>query len=505
MSHVNSALQNNFYTQWLPRRTRRYVEQISKKTGAPIPMIVLMLLTAYSEAGQGVYDLQMPDGSISPLGLYCLVIAESGEGKSAVLDLTRKAIVELEHELADQYNARIQQFTVDEKIWKTTDDALARELAQAVRKENPTEGVIQRIKQHQETRPKKPRLIKFSYSKFTPEAFLLGLKNNWPNAGIDLDEANMFFNGRAANDLSPLLHGWGGKNLSKDTSAEHTTVFVKSPRIAGVFALQNSALQSYFDRRSGEARGLGLWARFLVCQPESTQGFRDIESLSLAIPELDSFHERMRALILSSIGPDSEPVERQLLRFDPGVAEFLIELGQRIETSMAPDGPLLKAKDHASKKIRNIMRVAAALTLFETDGKEIKKEFVESAEKIMDYCSIEFLKIFTEPDKPSQLHQDAEALWKWMDKFARKYDNRYILKSELLKLVVPTRLRSVNELDPVIKYLVETKKIIWGSYGFHGLSYVDLEPMKSWNQMALEAAINRYRYPRKKTRSFREL
>lgn len=501
MTQTKSIPHNYFEEQCLPDRTKRYVNQIQKKTGAPIDMIVLMLLTVYSEAAQGTFDIHMPDGSISPIGIYSLLIAESGEGKSSVLNMIRKPIVELEREFSSQYNQRMSDFLIKEKIWATRDTALVKELSRTVRKAQPTEEIEQLIQQHQNTRNKKPRLLKLSYNKFTPEGFLLGLKNNWPNVGINLDEANDFFNGRAAYDLTPLLHCWEGKCLTKDTSSGETSVFVKSPRVAGVFALQSSVLQRYFERRPGEARGIGLWARFITCKPESTQGSRDIACMSKAKVELDELYARIRELILNSIGDDDEPVERKLLRFEFRAHRYLIKLGQQIEDSMSLGGELATAKDHASKKIRNICRIAAVMHLFECEGQDIDLYITEKAAAIMNYYTEEFLKIFAEPEEKSQLQQDADLLWDWMDTFATKHNNRYILKSELLKLAVPTRLRKVNQLNPVIDHLNKSGKIATFYFGYNYLQYIDLEPTKNWDQNSFSIAMSRYTHSRKRTLS----
>ncbi|QLI80257.1 DUF3987 domain-containing protein [Chitinibacter fontanus] len=501
MNYATSLAQNSSYEWDLPKRTSQYVEQIHKKTGSPISLIVAMLLTVYSEAGQGVYDLQMPDGRMTPLGLFSLIIADSGEGKSAVLDLIRQAIVDLESELADQHTTRMKEFSVAEKIWKIHDDALKKELTRAVCKDLPIEEIEKRIELHQDASPKKPRLIKFSYSKFTPEAFLSGLKIHWPNVCIDLDEAGEFFNGRPANDLPIFIHAWDGKSLSKDTSVEQTTVFVKSPRVAGMFALQESQLLRYFERRQGEARGIGFWARFLVCKPKSTQGYRNIEDLNFTSPDLDSLYARMRELMLSSIDSNGEPVTtRKVLYFDPHAANYLIQLGQKIESSMMPDGALSKAKDHGSKKVRNIARIAAALSLFESDWDVITVGFVKFAENIMDYFTDEFLAVFGEPEKQSQLHQNAEALWEWLVGFTLKNSNRYVLKSEIMKLAIPTRLRKIEELNPAIEYLASINRI--GNFFYENLNYIDTSPRDNYDTASLGLAINRYRFGRKKKTPF---
>ncbi|MBE0472101.1 MAG: DUF3987 domain-containing protein, partial [Methyloprofundus sp.] len=68
------------------------VLSVEEKIGAPIALIMTSVLAAISLALQGQIRVQRPSPGVSPshVGLYQLVIAESGERKSSVDELFLK-------------------------------------------------------------------------------------------------------------------------------------------------------------------------------------------------------------------------------------------------------------------------------------------------------------------------------------------------------------------------------------------------------------------------------
>jgi hypothetical protein len=77
------------------------VVAIHAATMAPMPMCATSILAAMSLATQAHADVELAHGnsSISPLSLFCLVVAQSGERKSTVDRLATKPVRDREEEL----------------------------------------------------------------------------------------------------------------------------------------------------------------------------------------------------------------------------------------------------------------------------------------------------------------------------------------------------------------------------------------------------------------------
>lgn len=496
MNFIQPYVSNYFDPHWLSPRFAHYVNQIHMKTGAPIPMVVAILLVTFSESGQGAYDVKMPDRRLMPLGMFGLIIASSGEGKSAVIDLARQEIVKLEQELAEKYKADNKQYGLLFKIWKTYDEELSKEFRRAIRKDINTDQIEQQIAAHQEEKPAKPRLVKLTYSKFTPEGLLAGMAEHWPHIGMPLDEASGFFNGRGVYDLPLYNDGWNGATLYKDSADHQASVTVYSPRMAGIFALQPSEFDRYLARCPDQGRGIGFFARCITCRPTSNQGYRNMQQANHFTADLGEMDQRIRELILESIAEDGQPAERKQLYFSIEAANHLADVGQTIELMMGSGCHLSNATDHGSKLIRNICRIAAALHLCEEKGLEISLGITRSAVDIAAYFSNEFLVMFDAHVKPPQAHKDAEALLVWLQDFAVKNGNRYIMRSDVMKLVTPSHLRKIEALNPAVNYLQQRGSI--GLWQQNELHYIDTSILLPSDSFALQLAINKHRLGRRK-------
>ncbi len=144
---------------------------------------------------------------------------------------------------------------------------------------------------------------------------------------------------------------------------------------------------------------------------------------------------------------------RKLIELSGEAREHAINLHNEIEASQQPGGRLEFAKDHGSKLLENIIRLAGVLTYLELGaGAKIPLGILKDAELIGFHCSDDYLRYFE--SYPEYINN---AL-KLKDVFQQTLDNgvRYV-RASVLRRSSLAFLRSTNVRDQAIQVLRE-----WG-------------------------------------------
>jgi len=92
----------------------RAVQQI---TQAPIALCAQTVLAPVALAAQGHADVQLPTGEITPLSIYLMAIADSGERKSACDNLAQRGVVARERVLSESYEQEIEEWRILKEAW----------------------------------------------------------------------------------------------------------------------------------------------------------------------------------------------------------------------------------------------------------------------------------------------------------------------------------------------------------------------------------------------------
>ncbi len=99
---------------------------------APYPHTLLTALIAASTVTQPLCDVERPAGGITPLSLYGLLIAESGERKSSLINYFFKLIREAEIAAEQEYQRQMHQWERDTYIWEIHQKELQKKLSKAI-------------------------------------------------------------------------------------------------------------------------------------------------------------------------------------------------------------------------------------------------------------------------------------------------------------------------------------------------------------------------------------
>lgn len=410
-------------------------------------MAALSLLGAISVAAQGRYDVKLPHGSITPLAEYTLIVAESGEGKTAVHNKTMAPLKRVQRECYAQYRKESFDYYTELTAWEATNKRLKADLLKAEKKGEGVEAVREEHRRHQADKPTPPREFRLLYPDATPTALFEGLRDIMPTGALVTDEGNTYFSGPMRRAQGYMNSLWGGEDLIVTRSTKEDIV-VYGPRYGMHISIQPGVLERHLKP---EDRDSGWAARFLVCAPKSVRGTRLYQLGSTADGEGWQWaDQRLEGLVRENLDLLDDPdLPRQQLSFTLDAQHRWVWMANEIEQSMQPNGRFQNCPDHASKLTNHIGRVAALLHLFEDLDGDIDIETLNRAAHLCSYYSDHFQQVLMPP--PQEI-QDAHLLRQW---FGELYRCNYVaIPYNWARQRGPSPLRNAKRLKEAVNVLM---------------------------------------------------
>jgi len=428
---------------------------------APDAMVAMEFFSNMSIAAQGIYDVRLPTGKLCPLSLALLTIADPGERKTAVHRCVGAPVFSLEEAQAEKYKAKLSQYEVELAGWKSMQSILKRKLSKLVQDEKPTDGMLQQMAAHQQSKPVKPKRRRMIHQGTTLRATIEALEGDGESIGFVSDEGDVIARGGVFSELGVLNSAWDGSMLSLDRS-KGVSIVAQNPRLTLSCMMQPEVFNRLLGRRGAMMRGSGHWARYLVAWPVSTQGSRFIKSLQNQWTHLPVFHERLSDL-LNEYGTriESGKMTRTVLELSEDATMTWIELVNETESLIGPWGELQDIKDFASKVVEIMVRVAGLLHVFAKKGEEVLEDKISAATlkravSIVSWHVSEFQRIFSIEFQMPQAVADAQTLENYLHE-------RYWCKnvSWVKKNVVLNKgpVRPVERLDAALAMLISNAKV----------------------------------------------
>lgn len=455
------------------------VDEAERNIMAPRALIYSAALPAMATAAQASIDVCKPNGQIGPVSIMVLTVANSGERKSTAENVFMGGVRRFQDEMDVIYQSELSDWRAKQSIWDARRKAILKETLLLDQSEGGDPN--KQLMEHQACAPIKPRRFKLLYEDATSEALFLGLHQNIPVAGLISSEGGGVLTGKAFNDLSKQNALWSGDTITVDrVSAESYEV---RGRLTVSLMVQESSFFSYMEKNGEKSRGSGLWARFLVCSPESTQGTRFITEGAARWDCCDRFSERVGEILKSSVEFLADPKKPKLVvRFSQAAIHRWVSIFNGVEAQIRPGGRYFGMGDHASKLADNIARVAAIFHFFEKKDGEIAVETLEAAIEVCFWYSDEFLRMFS---LPPQDEADALELDDWLQ-LKRESGERFVAKNIVLQKG-PGHLRKVKRLDPAIEVLVAQGKVLMSK--FEKVAYLDIFPERSMSNFTTRSVL----------------
>jgi len=355
----------------LPPYVHDAVAEVQAYVQSPVAMLATSALSAMSLAAQGQIDVARDDTLSGPVSLFTLTIAESGERKTSGEGYFTKPIEQHEEEQRRKLAGPVRDYRAALASHKARCEGVLAQIRTLAKAGKPTEA---KEKEHQElvaNEPIRPRVPSILLTDATPEGLLHSLANEWPSAGIVSDEGGAVFGSHGMNkdtimrNLSALNTLWGGgaQRVTRRTSESYV---VKGARLSVAIQVQGPTLQEFLDKNGALARGSGFLARFLIADPESTQGTRLYRTAQGDWAALGRFHDRM-ARVLATELPITErgALEPATMQLSGEGKDEWIAFHDEIERQLGAGGDLVSVRDAASKAADNAVRIAALFAYFE--------------------------------------------------------------------------------------------------------------------------------------------
>ncbi|HMU87053.1 MAG TPA: YfjI family protein [Agitococcus sp.] len=438
------------------------VKEVVQNTQAPEDMVQLCALAAISTVIQRLIKVKLPGVGVVPTSLMLMIVAKSGERKSAVESKFFNPIREFEQSKRIVYEKDYQQWKAEHEVWEIERKAVQKKLDKAITTNAPSEEIdviraelTQKIAQEL----KKPTPIKILYDDSTSQALYSGLKNGLLFAGLISSEGGSVLKSGVFSDMAKLNSLWSGESITIDR-VKAESIHISDARLTTLIMVQPEILADYMDKKGEQARGSGLIARFLFSSGQSTQGTRLMEDYNQE-PRweyLERFNYLIKEFLESSYQSSlKEAFNPQILELSPAAEKLWITYYNNIERHINIGGVYDSFGDHASKLAENAGRIAALLNYFHWNSNIIGSEVMEYAINCCDNLSKNFLVFFNV--QPQEI-QDAEKLLEWLNDTIKYqfHKSRSIKKNDILKYG-PSFLRKSERLNKALEVLLHNGSI----------------------------------------------
>lgn len=440
-----------------PQIIRNAIYEVEQHTQAPQALIAASALGVISLACQNRIDVCRLNNLRGPVSLFLLTLAESGERKSTVDKLLMEPLYQLEENLFEKYTHDLTVWRNDEAIFNIEKKSLMSKLKSEIRRNKDHLATNEKLKVLLASHPKSPVRFKQIFNDATPAAIKDYLCGYWRSVGIMSDEAGTIFNGYTLNELPFINKMWDGAMFPVERKSEPEKL-IRDARMTLSLMVQPNIFKGYIKRKGDMAKGIGFFARCLICQPGSTQGNRQITSPVVSTEYLPIFHQRLMKIVNESIARNNEN-DRLCLRFTVEAEKRWIAFSNNVEYEMGILGRLSNFKDYASKMAENMARIAALLHHFNGDEGDISLLTVEAAVEISTWYVGEYVRLFSKPQEFTLAISEADELYWWINNYCIRLKASWITKNTVLQYG-PNKFRNRSKANEVLNTLYSQNRIL---------------------------------------------
>ncbi|MGC6498959.1 MAG: YfjI family protein [Henriciella sp.] len=441
---------------------RPAVEYIQMRTSAPIEIAAQSVLSVTSSVTQGFANVDKGLlGGVSPLSLFMITIAESGERKSACDSLARKPLDEFER----QYH---QIFQDAHRRWKVRHADWEQRFEQYENRLNANRDDNEEDEQEAPVEPLPPMSPQRYSTEPTIEGLIQMLRHSHPAQAILSDEGGQLLGGFSMSaDQAKKSYGWLNSFWSGDP--------IKRVRVGdGVYVLFGRRLAMHLMVQKGVAldlfadpksKDMGFLARCLMVEPASRIGHRPAlrelpddaayQAFCLRIARLlgeDIDYHNGHAPEDGRICPHSGALRLPDLRLSQEAADALRAYYNEVEGEQLPRRSYEDVRSFASKSAEQAARIAGILTIYENEvaeiiganemrcGIDLARFYLTEARRLMDRAPAE------------KLHRDAQKLSDWLSERSDEFSR---FTPSMVQRQGPSPCRNKPYLGKVLKTLEE--------------------------------------------------
>ena len=437
--------------QALPRILQTTVSEYQKYGQQPLALVACGALANVSLACQALADVARDNYLISPVSLYLISMASSGERKSASDNIFSRAARQWEERLRERRAPLVQAATTLHRAWKMQCDEVAYQLKQAPIDSNHSAS-MRKLEELMINEPEIPLQPSLYFEDVTQEGLAHHLAKDWPSASIWSDEAGFIVGGYSMQSsptrfVALLNRLWDAKSFS--THRKSTDKFtLKNRRITINLMIQPVLMQQILSQPNNIVRQSGFLPRCLLSHPRSLMGKRFYQEFNSSLSCFDAYDRRITdCLSQSEYLTKKGCIELPRLFLSPSAKKIWVSHFNQLEEGLCEDGSWVNIKDFVSKSSENVARLAALFYLFDGATGDICAEYVESAIEIINWHLQETYRLFNEKNVSAPF-SDAQKLMNWL--MGKK--STLTSMRDLQRL---SNLRDKNRLNDAIEILIE--------------------------------------------------
>lgn len=372
----------------LPEVLRNYVSDVAESTQTPIDMAGVAALALMSIAMQPRYKVIGKADWEEQLSLYCMIVAEPSDRKSAVFNQIIKVIQSFEaeyneHHSIDVLKSQEEHASLEKRYKKATKDYENGKITK-----DEYDEAFRKYSTHKLIKP-----ISLTLDDVTSESLTNEIESQEGCIALVSSEGGIFdiISGSYTNfpNIDIFLKGYSG-DFIKVSRIGRPSLYVKNPRLTILLTVQPKVLESVVN--NGTFTGRGLSARFLYSVPKSLVGSRKFETKPINFDNKKRFSDLIHEILKE---PKSSTIYITLAN---DAYSLLKDYYEEFESRLITD--LKDIGGWAGKLVGNILRISALITRARNvkydaflytpstdDSAEwiVQKEDMESAIKLGNY------------------------------------------------------------------------------------------------------------------------
>lgn len=338
-----------FPVKSLPWPLGEWVTAVSQNTETPTDMAAVCALAVLSCTVQGKFVVSPKNHYSEPLNLYFLIVANSGERKSAIVRLMTQPIYQYERKENERRRTLMENEQVKLNSLKKQVETLERD-----GKNEKASKIRVQYRSIEQNQTKPLRLIA---DDTTPEAMTSLLANNNGMLSIITTEGGIFdtLAGRYSNTISidTVLKAYSGDPIRVDRKGREGEV-INNPTLTMLLSAQDNVLAEIMKNEAFKSRG--LTARILYSRPKSKMGTRHFVTPDIP-PDLEIAYQQLVGKLLEIPYPTNGILP--IINLSPSAQKEVIRFHDWLEPKLVDE--LEYMESWGAKLLGNMLRIAGML------------------------------------------------------------------------------------------------------------------------------------------------
>lgn len=276
-------------------------------------------------------------------------------------------------------------------------------------------------------------------------------------------------------NLGTLNAAWGGEPIKRGRTTQES-IDIDGMRLTVGLQVQPAVLESFMAQSGSLAKGIGYFARFLACDPESTQGSRFFKDPTPGQPALTAFHQRCQLILQVPMNVDaSGTLLTTMLTLSPEAKHLWAGFHDEVEEELGSGRDYFDVQDVGSKIAEQAARLAACFHVFDlVVGSVIGDRHMLKAIQVARWYLRESLRIHR-LTTVAEVVQHAEKLEQFLVRELTG-KNIYILPIRTIQQYGPQCIRKKDALRAAADILQVHGRARWKTIGGH-TSEIWLNPL----------------------------